>query len=292
MWCSFGSCARSVGNEVSVGGLTNRPAQALVPSDMRGTRQNQIGLLNYLLGFGNAPGAASTPAGPHAPFSGQGQPGPQGNAYLGGQVNPLDRLQNFFGQLGMPTSDLQRQTSTGISQFLNQPAPEQRALDIASPGLQEILQGGGPQFERDLSLANQQGGRFGSANAVLRGEAMRNLYNQRDQAAQTLGMLSSSAGQNPFARLTQGYGVGQQQAQQGDVETQRRLQLLMQLLGVGQQTAFNLPITQGQSPLDALGQLGAIVSQFIPGHGGGGAAGTQGANSAPASGGWNPQFPV
>jgi hypothetical protein len=162
---------------------------------------------------------------------------------------------------------LQRQATGGISQFLNQPAPEQRAFDIASPGLQEILQGGGPQFERDLSLANQQGGRFGSANAILRGEAFRNLYNQRDQAAQTLGMLASSAGQNPFQRLLGGYGAGQQEAQQSDIETQRRLQLLMQLLGVGQQSTLNLPVTQGASPLDALGQIASIGAMFLPGIG-------------------------
>jgi hypothetical protein len=194
------------------------------------------------------------------------------NAYIGagGANNPLDRLQSFFGQLGSPPSALQRQTSTGISQFLNQPAPEQRAFDMASGGLQEILSGGGPQFERDLSLANQQGGRFGSANAIMRGEAFRNLFNQRDQAAQTLGMLASSAGQNPFQRLMGGFGVGQQEAGQQDIETQRRLQLLMQLLGVGQQTAFNVPITQGPSFLDTVGQIGSIVQSFIPGLGGGG----------------------
>lgn len=249
-----------------MGGLTSRPTEVLTPSDMVGTRQNQVGLLNYLLGFGTSPGNAGNAQPPAGIQSILGLPSNPGNAFLSG-TNPLDRLQGFFGQLGMPQSDLQRQSAGGISQFLNQPAPEQRAFDLASPGLQEILQGGGPQFERDLALANQQGGRFGSANAVLRGEALRNLYNQRDQAAQTLGMLASSAGQNPFARLAQGFGVGQQQAGQADVETQRRLQLLMQLLGVGQQAAFNMPITQGASPLDTLGQVGALASNFIPGGG-------------------------
>lgn len=247
-----------------MGGLFSRPTEVLTPPDMRGTRANQIELLNYLLGFGGTPGG------------GQQQPrqsyltpqnrtvGAQQNSYIGGQSNPLDRLQGFFGNLGMPQSDLQRQSLGGISQFLNQQAPEQRALDIAMPGLQEILSGGGPQFERDLSLANQSGGRFGSANAIMRGEAFRNLYNQRDQAAQTLGMLSSAAGQNPFQRLLGGYGAGQQEAQQADIETQRRLQILLQLLGVGQQTAFNMPITQGQSPFDKI----SGIASLIPGLGG------------------------
>jgi len=246
--------------------MGQRPTQALVPPDMQGTRQNQIQLLNYLLGFGGARGSQNPQRGPVGPGWIKSQ-GAQSNDFLGGQTNPLERLQSFFGTLGMPQSDLQRQSVNGISQFLNQPAPEQRALNIALPGLQEILNGGGPQFERDLSLAKQQGGRFGSANAILRGEAFRNLYNARDQAAQTLGMLSSAAGQNPFARLQGAFGVGQQQAGQADIETQRRLQLLMQLLGVGQQTAFNFPVTQGQSFLDQLGSLGGIATSFIPGLG-------------------------
>lgn len=248
---------------------------------MQGTRQNQIGLLNYLLGFGGSPGTGGQ-AGQGRSFGNMATGGrtggagsPQaGNAFLTGQANPLDRLESFFGQLGMPQSALQRQSTGGISRFLNQPAPEQRAFDMASGGLQEILSGGGPQFERDLSLANQQGGRFGSANAIMRGEAFRNMFNARDQAARTLGMLASSAGQNPFERLLGGFGVGQQESQQSDIETQRRLQLLLQLLGVGQQAAFNVPITQGQSPLDQFGQVAALAPWMSllggPGGGGGG----------------------
>lgn len=261
--------------------MGQRPTQALVPNDLRGTRNNQIQLLNYLLGFGQPgagagqPGAASgadhLAASPIDMFSQIGRRAGggvgQSNAFLSGASNPLDRLQSFFGTLGSPQTDLQRQSVDGISQFLNQPAPEQRALDTAFPALQGILTGQGPQFERDLSLANQQGGRFGSANAILRGEALRNLSNQRESAAQTLGMLSSAAGQNPFQRLAGAFGVGQQGAGQQDIETQRRLQLLMSLLGVGQQTAFNVPITQGQSFLDQIGQIGGVAANLIPGGG-------------------------
>src|SRR5205085_1595304 len=162
-------------------------------------RQQQIQLLQQLLGF---------------PQGGQG-----GGANPAGG-DPLGRLQQFFGTLSSPQTDLQRQVGGGISQYLNQPAPEQRALDVAMPGLQEILSGGGPQFERDLSLANQQGGRFGSANAILRGEALRNLYNQRGQAAQTLGMLSSNAGQNPFSRLLGVVQFGSHEAEYAAIETE------------------------------------------------------------------------
>ncbi len=159
------------------------------------------------------------------------------------------------------------QGGNAIGQMLGMPTPEQRALDVSMPALQGMLTGTGPQFERDLSLANQQGGRFGSANAILRGEALRNLYNLRNQTAGTLGMLSGSAGQANRGLAGQAFGIGQQQAQQGDIETQRRLQILMQLLGAGQQASFNVPIQQG-SPgiggiLGGLG-LGALGSFLGP----------------------------
>jgi hypothetical protein len=239
--------------------------QAVLPRDLQGMRQQNINLLQQLLGFPNSPPPAQSPfagllggsmggmganlrrlqSASQAPAGGPAMP-------LTPSGDPLSRLQAFFGQLGVPQTDLQRQAGTGISQYLNQPAPEQRALDIALPGLQEILSGGGPQFEHDLSLANQSGGRFGSANAIMRGEALRNLYNQRGQAAQTLGMLSQSAGQNPFQRLLGGAEVGNQQAGQADIQTQRVLQLLMNLLGVSQQASFNVPTTQSPSPFSQL----------------------------------------
>src|SRR3990167_11224544 len=155
-----------------IGSQLNKRSSAAVPKDIRGLRSNQLQLLQSLL-----------------------QPGGQG-------------IRNFFGELGSPQTDLQRQSLGGISQFLNQPAPEQRAFDVSRPILEGMLTGTGPQFEQDISRANQQGGRFGSANAILRGEAFRNLFNQRNQTAQTLGLLAGQAGQAPFGRLLQGFGVG------------------------------------------------------------------------------------
>lgn len=152
------------------------------------------------------------------------------------------------------------QGADAIGAMLRGPTPEQRAFDISLLQLQQMLTGQGPQFERDLSLANQQGGRFGSANEILRGEALRNLFNMRTQVAQTLGLLGQGAGQANRGLAGQAFGVGQQQAQQGDIETQRRLQILMQLAGVGQQTAFNVPIQQGGGGLGGLlGGLGGLL---------------------------------
>src|SRR3990167_7538063 len=154
--------------------------KAAVPGDLAGMRQQQIELLQQLLGFAPGSAGAGAPRGKALQLAGKGFPGlgiPTGSGGgTGGPAggDPLTRLQQFFGQLGVPQTDLQRQSSAGISQFINQPAPEQRALDIALPGLQEILsRSGGPQFERDIAMANQQGGRFASGNAVLRGEALR-----------------------------------------------------------------------------------------------------------------------
>jgi hypothetical protein len=147
------------------------------------------------------------------------------------------------------------QGADALGAMLRQPTPEQRALDISLPALQSMLTGGGPQFDQDIAMANQQGGRFGSANAIMRGEAFRNLYNLRTQVAQTLGLLGQGAGQANRGLATSAFGVGQQQAQQMDLETQRRLQILMQLLGVGQQTAFNVPIQQQPSYLQQIAGL-------------------------------------
>lgn len=220
--------------------------KALVPRDVRGVRQQQIG---YLL-------------------------------------NPTSFLQTL-GQLGSPQSALQMQGADALGQMLRQPTPEQRALDISLPQLQEMLTGQGPQFERDLAMANQQGGRFGSANAILRGEALRNLYNLRNQTAGTLGMLSGSAGQANRGLAGQAFGVGQEQAQQMDLETQRRLQILMQLLGVGQQTAFNVPIQQGGGLGSLLGglagtALGSFLGPFGAAAGGGLGSGLFGGGSTTA----------
>lgn len=194
------------------------------------------------------------------------------------QIGYLQDPQSFLqllGGLGVPQSGLQMQGADSLGAMLRQPTPEQRALDISLPQLQEMLTGQGPQFERDLSLANQQGGRFGSSNAILRGEALRNLYNLRNQTAGTIGMLSGSAGQANRGLAGQAFGMGQQQAGQADIETQRRLQILMQLLGVGQQTAFNVPIQQGGGFWNNLLPILGAVGGGLFGGPAGAAAGSQ-----------------
>jgi len=209
-------------------------------------------LLQSLLGLNQQGGQPNTVAGRMGALGPKGGPNP---ASWAPSNDPGQRLENVFGSLA----------PQGIQQFLSQPTPEQRALNTALPNLQETLSGGAsPQFNQDLSLANQQGGRFGSANEILRGQALTGLWNQRNQAAQTLGMLSSAAGQGQ-----------QRQAGFMDMETQRRLQLLMSLLGTSQSASFNLPFVAQPSVLDTLGQVGGLVAGAagIPGLGGGGGGG-------------------
>ena len=203
-----------------MGGLTRRTATPQVPKDIAPMRNANINFLESML------------------FGKQGTPG--------------ERLERGFGPLA----------PQGIQQFLNQPTPEQRAMDVSMPALQEMLTPGvsNPAFERDLSLANAQGGRFGSANAILRSNALANMWGQRTQAANTLGVLG------------QGAGAGQaRQAGFMDLEPQRRLQILLHLLGVSQGASFNVPFVQQPSTMDTiLGILSTLKGGGVPGGGGGG----------------------
>lgn len=263
-----------------------------IPPDLQGFRGQQIGLLQALLGLptaqGGGGGGLSNPLLPGFlnPNRGSaaGQAGVAQGAGLvqGGDI--LTRLGSFFGPLGTEPNALQRQATGGISQFLNQPAPEQRALDVSMPALQGILDGAPgqgimdalqPQFQRNLSAANQQGGRFGSGNAILRSRAVDDfnllgaqaaMQGQQTQlqAAQMLNQLSQSAGMNPFNRLAGAFGIGQQNFMNADLETQRRLQLLGGLLGTAQGLAFNQPVIQsggGGSPWGGL--LGTLAGSFL-----------------------------
>jgi hypothetical protein len=202
-----------------------------VPSDLAGARSSQINTLQGLLGGGASGGG----------------------------------LQSFFGNLNVNPSDLQRQSAGGISQYLNQPNPAQRALDTSMPSLQEILTPGtmNPQFAQDLSLANQQGSRFGSGNEIMRGEAFRNLFNQRNQAAQTLGMLGQNANAANMGNLLQGYGVGQNQALQAAQGPNTYAALLSGLLGMRQQMVGGLPITTTPGLGQQIGQAGFGLADIL-----------------------------
>lgn len=213
---------------------------------------------------------------------------------MGGGQGGINALTNIYGQLGSPTTPLQRQSTDFLSHFLSQPAPEQRALDVSMPALQNILGGRPgqgiidalqPSFERNLASANQQGGRFGSGNAILRSRAVDdfNLLGAQAaqqgqqtqlQAAQMLAMLSGQAGQNPFNRAMGAADVGRQDAQQADLENQRRIELIANILGIGQGATFNAPYTQTKVPQMGLRDLVMnLLAQFLGQKMGGGGKG-------------------
>ena len=279
-------------------------AKAAVPGDLTGMRQQNIDLLSHLLGFsgGGRPQNNWLNA-----RSGGRMGGPQSGmrGQLGG--DPTSRLESFFGSL---TSPLQRQAMQGMSQYLNQPAPETRAFDQAMPALQQILNGKPgqgiidalqPSFDRNLASANQVGGRFGSGNAIMRSRAVDDFnllgaqaaqqgISQQMQAAQVLGMLGESAGQGPWARL-----MGAQSA--GDLEPSRRIGLLQQLLGASQQATLGQPTTVTPGGTQQGLQAGFGIAQLIPflqqmglgsifGGGGGGGGMNPGGNGGNP---WDPQ---
>lgn len=244
-------------------GLGPQPGQG-APAPQQTAGPNPRNLPPGSSAGGGAPGGGLAPGFPYR----TGDPVALGTGPGGFQPdfsgNPTQRLESFFGGLGFPTTGLQQQSVDALGNMLRQPAPEQRALDLSLPALQGILGGNPgqgvidalqPTFERNLASANQTGARFGSANAVLRSRALDDFnllaanaaqqgVNQQISASQALGMLAQAAGQNPFERAQGAFGVGSQLAGQNDVETQRRLQILLQLLGTAQSATLGLPVTQ------------------------------------------------
>jgi hypothetical protein len=240
---------------------------------MGGSRPNTMPAAPGSSPSGALRGISGLPGGANQGLPGGGNQGVAGNS----------AFQQFFGQLGQPSTGLQRQSLGGISQFLNQPAPEMQALQQSMPMLQSLLgrnpgQGVidamGPMFDRNLAQANQQGGRFGSGNAIMRSRALEDFnllaaqaaqqgVSQQLQGANMLGILSGQAGQNPFQRMAQGYGIGQSDAGQQDIETQRRLQILQSLLGSATGASFGLPISQTPSGAQQGAQMGGQLGQIL-----------------------------
>lgn len=300
------------------------------------------------------------------------QPGGTGGGQVpqqgGGAMTPQQRLESFFGPLGINPSTLQQQAGNAYERMLQQPTPEQRSTEIALPQLQQNLagnaqtqqatnalmglqtgagadvegrlsqigdrpitgssqldqvlqqlasgQGGGinfgpsglgiaqlqqlassnpgqgvvnaldPSYQRNLASANQAGGRFGSANAVLRSRALDD-YNlaaqnalqrgvdQQTTAAQALGQLGLGGDSLRLQGLLGGQqgqlsalGLALQGAQGRDQSALQALGQLggFRLQGQGQQAsnlqaAGNLGLGQGQLGNQAAGVLGQLFGQ-------------------------------
>jgi hypothetical protein len=93
------------------------------------------------------------------------------------------------------------------------------------------------------------------------------------------GNLAGQAGMNDWQRLMGGFGAGTTMAQQGDVETQRRLNLIQSLMGGAMGASINVPgqttpsgAQQGANFGGGLAQL-LMQSGMFGGQGGGGQGG-------------------
>ena len=247
------------------------------------------------------------------PFSsgGGGVGGSHGTPGLLGLLGGIGRGQ---GAMGVPTSALQRQGSDWLGSYLNQPAPEQRALDISMPALQAQLTGtpGGDVldplsaiFGRNLTDQIQQlgasaPGRFGSAILeqqgrlrerstgdfnLLASQIMEQGRARQLQAAQTLAILSGQAGQAPFNRAATATGLGQAETAMGlqnqQFNQQQQLAAIMALLGPAMGPTFGGPFVQNPSGFENFLGLLSTLAAFVPT--GGGAPRPPGSQSTPLS---------
>lgn len=142
-------------------------------------------------------------------------------------------LENFFGPL-------QSQQQTEASGILSGIGKDNGASVIAA------LQ---PQYQKNLALANQSGGRFGSANALMRASAANDfnvlgagIANQaQDRRMSAAGMLGA---------------LGQQL-------TANRVGLLNQLLSTGQSTSLGNPVTTTPSGTQQGASLGGGIGDIL-----------------------------
>lgn len=251
-------------------------------------------------------GGGSQPGSPPAPASGQGPgytrfsgpmvnaqaTGGQGPATAGGQApglpkNPMqERMESYFGQLGIPTTALQQQATGGMQQFLASDPYGQ-----ARNALNQILGNPGEayrtDFERSLAQANQSGGRFGSANALMRSQAL-NDYNSaalKNQLGAAQGIQGLGAQQ--MADLTGGYNMGSAQANQNASGQQQAIQLLLSQLQTAQGATMGAPTQQQPSGfgqfMQGFGGIAQLLPFLNPGafQGGGGGGGYNAANINP-----------
>lgn len=204
-------------------------------------------------------------------------------------------------QSGVPTSDLQRQGTNSLLQYLSMPAPEQRAMDIAMPALQQMLTGtpGSDVLDPLRAVANRNlndslgqmtataPGRWNTAALYNQGQArtraeqdfnllasqiMEQGRQRQLQAANTLGVLANTAGNAPFQRLGQATELGQAQTgmslQNQQFGQQQQLQGLMAILQLLGGPTFGGPFTQGASGWENfLGGLQTVSGFMKPGGG-------------------------
>lgn len=142
-------------------------------------------------------------------------------------------LEKFFGPLTNPLQTDAGNVLKGISS-------DNGAATIAAME---------PQFQKNLSYANQSGGRFGSANALMRASA-----------ANDFNMLSAQIGERAQDRRMGAAGLMSALGQQ---LTQNRVGLLNQLLTTGQSATLSQPTTMSPSGAQQGANFGGGVSDIL-----------------------------
>lgn len=151
-------------------------------------------------------------------------------------------LEGFFGPL---QSEQQGTASKALT-------------NITNDNGQNVINALQPQYQRNLALANQSGGRFGSANALMRADTTNNFN-----------MLSAQiANQAQDRRMN----AAQALSALGQQLMQNRVGLLNQIMSTSQQAGLGQPTTISPSSAQqgaSFGQgLGGILTQLGPIFGG------------------------
>jgi len=194
-----------------------------------------------------------------------------------GNASTQNALSNLLGQSGTLNQRLEGignrpvTGSSGLDQILAQLAggggpggggfnPSNVGIDQltrlasqnAGEGVANSLQ---PIFQRDLAAANQQGGRFGSSNALLRSTALEN--NQR-QAADALLQGAGIQGQAAAALGQTGVGFDALRQRGQEAGQQNQLNAFQQLISglQGKDTSALQALGQQGSNFSNAGQLG------------------------------------
>jgi hypothetical protein len=215
-----------------------------------------IGQTNY----GGAAGSAFGQAGDM--FKGVG-----GANYFGGAQNAFNELANgnYFGNAEGVFNRLEGYNPFGAAQ------QSMEGILGTNPGMQgmDALR---PLLDRNLAAANQEGGRFGSANAILRSRAVddnnllaANMYQRGvDQQIGAAGQYGQMGNSLIGARQAAGQGllgVGQGRMQQQTNAAQGQLGVGQGRLSQGLGAANGmLGVGQGQLGVGQLGLQGALGS--------------------------------
>lgn len=253
-----------LGRMESYFGPLGTPTTALQQQSMNGISQflnsNPYGQSNGL--YGNAA------SGQNYNEANNAFRGVQNANYFGGAQNAFGQAGNAFGQVGDANyfnkaedmfSNLGNYNPFGAAQS------SMEGILGKNPGMQG-MDALAPLLERNLAAANQQGGRFGSANAILRSRAVDDnnmlaaqMYqkgvDQQIGAAGQYGQMGSALlgarGQAGQGML----GVGQGRLQQGLGAAQGQLGVGQGMLGVGQGR-----LDQGLGAANGLGGLAQALS--------------------------------